>query len=313
MNQIIISVVLFLIAILFANTKINRLNEELMNKKNPLPTIGTSENSNNDVLVDKLNKLEQESKKIKEELNKFKNRGGSSGDGDIINTFNITGGHTTQSLNELGYEITSNNEIIFNKKVKFNNEAEFKKHANFRDLVDFYHHTKMHYNKHHNLLPRGTIILNYAINNIPYGWALCDGKSYKLNSSGKAVVSTDSDAIKTPNLTQTYVKGCTDCVRTGGWANHEFRVWGSEEPREIRISKENLPEHSHVYAHYSWSKQKKTEVDKADKGNDTEVYANRPPAEFPDTTGNDRNGNLRGWPISIPEPKHLRLAYIMKL
>ena len=307
MKEIIISVVLFLFGILFTNIKFNRLNEELKNNINPLPTIGTSENSNNDVLVDKLNKLDQESKKIKEELNKFKNRGGSSGDGDITNTFNITGGHTTQSLNELGYEITSDNKIIFNK------EVEFKKHANFRSLVDFYHHTKMHYNKHHNLLPKGTIILNYASNNIPYGWALCDGKSYKLNSLGKAEESTAPDAIKTPNLNGIFVKGCTNCSRTGGWANHKFER--KNEKPQIKISENQLPAHWHTYKVFPMYEDQKTKVDLWWKGEGDHGKMAYTKTTHEDTWGtldwdNDRH---KGDPIDIPEPPHIELVYIMKL
>ena len=299
MKQIIISVFLSIIIFFILNNKINKLKKITNN-------ISYSDNlesgSNNE--INDLNSFQQKITNIESDiinLNSIMNNRravSTSGGGDILNSFNITGGHTTESLNELGYEVNSNNEIIFNKKVIFNENVDLKKTLNY--------------------LPRGTIVLNFSasLDDIPIGWALCDGQSYKLNAQGVAIVSNDSDSVRTPNLNGLFVKGKTDGndgARTkDSWRTNQFNRHTNQTFRIT--SPHQLPAHNHTASSSSTHNIYRSGDDSCGPANSFDCGDGGGHASAVTISTTTSIGNMgSSHPIPAPNPNHMNLPYIMKI
>lgn len=88
-------------------------------------------------------------------------------------------------------------------------------------------------------LPIGKIIF-WNSENIPNGWALCDGKRYKIGTGPAEECNdgtcNDDNSILTPNLINRFLLGKTETGNLGriGGDNHELKF-------------ENIPMHSHTY------------------------------------------------------------------
>jgi len=86
-------------------------------------------------------------------------------------------------------------------------------------------------------IPRGTIIMwNGNINDIPYGWVLCDGRYYNL----AGVPVNNSSYIKTPDLRGRFVVGYDP-------ANNDYNQSGKTGGNNLlTLTKNHLPSHNHT-------------------------------------------------------------------
>lgn len=88
-------------------------------------------------------------------------------------------------------------------------------------------------------------IIPWNSEEIPYGWKLCDGKKYILDSDHTITeITTDpvdsipsSSIIETPDLRNKFLKGFT--------YNNEDELSGGQE--EVTLTVKNLPKHTHEY------------------------------------------------------------------
>ena len=93
------------------------------------------------------------------------------------------------------------------------------------------------------ILPSG-IVIAWALNSIPKGWALCDGKKYIINSDGN--VSENSTGIQTPDLRGRFVLGSGS---GGKDMNNELLservsgITGGEEKHTLTLRE--IPGHTH--------------------------------------------------------------------
>lgn len=90
---------------------------------------------------------------------------------------------------------------------------------------------------------------------IPKGWAMCDGRTYVLDISNIAVVSSSDSAIKTPDLRGRFILGAgIGNVYENGvvkkinntdvkLAERTFNEYGGEE--KVALSTDEMPRHNH--------------------------------------------------------------------
>lgn len=171
---------------------------------------------------------------------------------------------------------------------------------------------------------RGMIIMYSGINDIPEGWAICDGSEHVYN--GVTVV--------TPNLTNRFIKAVSN-VNEIGFVNNEQL----NENNELYLSKEHLPQHTHSHKHtfskdvsadvsqnqYSLKKNQAvsevdgdgvSEVTYKNYGDDLQTNTNS--AQFQINVSGDTSNEIENeqvWennPIKI-EPNYYSLIFIMKL
>lgn len=171
---------------------------------------------------------------------------------------------------------------------------------------------------------RGMIIMYSGINDIPEGWAICDGSEHVYN--GVTVV--------TPNLTNRFIKAVSN-VNEIGFVNNEQL----NENNELYLSKEHLPQHTHSHKHtfskdvsadvsqnqYSLKKNQAvsevdgdgvSEVTYKNYGDDLQTNTNSAQVQI-NVSGDTSNEieNEQVWennPIKI-EPNYYSLIFIMKL
>jgi microcystin-dependent protein len=221
---------------------------------------------------------------------------------------------------ELGYEIDFDGSIIFNSPVNFkqnidfDNPVDFNNHVDFRENVDFHKNIKINHD-HNNLintLPPRTIIA-WNEDRFPRGWALCDGRSYILDSNGDAqVVSSDGNlgALKTPDLRGRFILGA------GHGNNLTDRVWrpGSSQlarggNETITINNSNLPKHRHIYKQRNGYNSMNWKGSQWDSHGGQGLWAGGGD-EVDKTTG--YAGHRESTAINIMPPYYI-LTYIMKL
>ncbi len=171
--------------------------------------------------------------------------------------------------------ITATGNLTINGKVTFANRNE-------TDLMEIF--------------PRYMIIA-WALNEIPKGWAMCDGLKYILNANGIAE-RNDSIGFQTPKLTGRFVLG------GGSDTGLSLRVPGQKGGREkITLTIKELPKHRHNFGRDYWDDGK----DKY-KGVDLGNYLNQ--------WSNDLSGETteagQGLPFDNMPPFYV-LWYIMKL
>jgi microcystin-dependent protein len=101
-------------------------------------------------------------------------------------------------------------------------------------------------NKNNNMIeifPKYMVIA-WASDNIPKGWALCNGNKYILNSDGS--VKEDSSGIQTPDLIGRFVLGSGvggKDMNNIALSNRELNASGGEENHLLTIAE--MPSHSH--------------------------------------------------------------------
>ena len=81
---------------------------------------------------------------------------------------------------------------------------------------------------------RGMIVMYSGINDIPEGWAICDGNEYVYN--GITTV--------TPNLTNRFIKAVSTVEEIGPVDNEDLNENG-----KLVLTKEHLPYHTHTHKH----------------------------------------------------------------
>lgn len=171
---------------------------------------------------------------------------------------------------------------------------------------------------------RGMIIMYSGINDIPEGWAICDGSEHVYN--GVTVV--------TPNLTNRFIKAVSNINEIGFVNNEQLN-----ENNELYLSKEHLPQHTHSHKHtfskdvsadvsqnqYSLKKNQAvsevdgdgvSEVTYKNYGDDLQTNTNSAQVQI-NVSGDTSNEieNEQVWennPIKI-EPNYYSLIFIMKL
>lgn len=171
---------------------------------------------------------------------------------------------------------------------------------------------------------RGMIIMYSGINDIPEGWAICDGNEYVYN--GVATI--------TPNLTNRFIKAVSNINEIGPIDNEQLNT-----NNELYLSKEHLPHHTHSHKHtfskdvsgnidqnqYSLKKNQAvsevdgdgvSEVTYKNYGDDLQTNTNS--AQFQINVSGDTSNEIENeqvWennPIKI-EPNYYSLIFIMKL
>ena len=80
---------------------------------------------------------------------------------------------------------------------------------------------------------RGMIIMHSGIEDIPKGWAICDGGTYEF----EGVIS------QTPNLVDRFIKATGDVSKIGEIKNDQLN-----DDNELLLKKEQLPKHTHDIA-----------------------------------------------------------------
>lgn len=92
-----------------------------------------------------------------------------------------------------------------------------------------------------NNMPKYTV-LSIATNTVPKGWALCNGKTYKLNSNGVAyeVVASDTTGTTTPDLRGRFILGGGAGT---GLTNRVLNATGGAETHTLTIAQ--MPSHPH--------------------------------------------------------------------
>ncbi len=96
------------------------------------------------------------------------------------------------------YRMPTNNANF--KDIVIIGSTTIKNLLNIEDLIDIVNIDSMLAN----LLPKYTIV-EWFNSTIPLGWAICDGKSYSLNSTGTAI--EDENGIVTPDLRGRFILG----------------------------------------------------------------------------------------------------------
>jgi microcystin-dependent protein len=163
------------------------------------------------------------------------------------------------------------------------------------------------------------MVIAWASSNIPKGWAICDGKKYKLNTDGTS--SEDINGIPTPDLRGRFVLGAgipngnTTLKDTSGrtLTSRNINDIGGEESHELSLPE--LPAHNHkmnwqyigcrgenCYGPASW-----VTIGTA-TGNKMSWSDYTNPVNWPQTT-DDKGGNT---PHNNMPPFYV-LTYIMKL
>tara|TARA_A100001015_G_C14791044_1_gene633083 strand:- start:47 stop:913 length:867 start_codon:yes stop_codon:yes gene_type:complete len=222
--SIIVSAVAFIFCI-FLFVKMNRINEELIKNK-----------ENNNLVKPPVNIIDYD--KIIEKLLSNKKFNDLTSDEKTIVKTNFTGDIHSPSLEELGFEISSDGTTIqFNKPVQFKKPVDFFDKSYFKNETSFKHNVWMDTTKHLHILPRYSIISWYSSNPIPSGWAICNGESPTPDLRGRFMYMDKHGTLGT----------------CGGVAN-------------FKIPREELPKHNH---HLNY------EVKKGEKAGDVPADYNK--------------------------------------
>ncbi len=91
------------------------------------------------------------------------------------------------------------------------------------------------------------MVISWASADIPKGWALCDGKKYKITADGTTTETLDTDGINTPDLRGRFVLGSnpskfTDVNQTV-ISERTLNDFSGEENHILDITE--IPEHRH--------------------------------------------------------------------
>ena len=151
------------------------------------------------------------------------------------------------------------------------------------------------------IFPEGMVIA-WAKSTIPKGWALCDGKKYKLDSDyiAQEVLLTDTTGTVTPDLRGRFVLGSgfgANDMNNVALSNRDINTTGGSEMHKLTV--DEIPSHTHASklghegnARYGWN-----------AGMATHFYHYDVGIGVP--TGGDKSHNNM--------PPYYVLTYIMKL
>ncbi len=95
------------------------------------------------------------------------------------------------------------------------------------------------------LLPKFIVVAWASPDGVPKGWALCDGRKYKMNPTTGVVTLLNMDSIEdntviTPDLRGRFILGAG---QGDGLTNRDFNKSGGEENHTLTIAE--LPQHRH--------------------------------------------------------------------
>ena len=85
-------------------------------------------------------------------------------------------------------------------------------------------------------LSRGMIVMHSGLEDIPYGWAICDGNTYEFN--GKYT--------QTPNLVNRFIKAVSQIADIGSVDNSDV-----DSDNYLTITTQHLPEHTHPHVEHT--------------------------------------------------------------
>lgn len=133
------------------------------------------------------------------------------------------------NINNLDENLIINNNIGISKDLKVNNLID----------SDYLNEQILIYSPQFSIIP-------WNSEQIPYGWKLCDGKKYMINSNNEIIKiedetlisSEDEDKIiSTPDLRNVFLKGYN--------SNTMSDLYGGRS--EVILTEQNLPKHKHKY------------------------------------------------------------------
>jgi microcystin-dependent protein len=117
--------------------------------------------------------------------------------------------------------------LIINGKLTVEGDVDFTNDNNILDIFPVY------------------MIIAWFNNNIPLGWAICDGTSHIV--SNKNNISTIYTTIKTPDLRGRMIIGASSInEKLDGLTNRLFNTTGGLD--EVLLTEPELPNHIHKYA-----------------------------------------------------------------
>lgn len=219
------------------------------------------------------------------------------GSGDLTNIVcrtNLENQVFSSTSNELLYDITKSKDIYLNNSV-----------LNITSVGE-------------QIFYKGMIIMHSGFETVPYGWAVCDGKSHIFNG----------ESITTPNLVGRFIKAVDNQSSVGSV--------DTNNNNEVTLQESNLPQHSHPHTSHSHSfsgstsstistatgatqKQAITSIEGGTSGfsgDDVTIGNNTINISISGTTGASTSyEGTRSWenkPFSI-EPNYYSLIFIMKL
>lgn len=85
-------------------------------------------------------------------------------------------------------------------------------------------------------IPRGIIVMHSGLEEIPYGWAICDGNTYEY----------DGVETQTPNLVDRFIKATSQISAIGPVDNSDLNA-----SNEFTLQLKHLPEHSHPHQEHT--------------------------------------------------------------
>jgi microcystin-dependent protein len=207
-----------------------------------------------------------------------------------------------QSLNYIDeQQLNFKKNIIFNEKLYGNNNCETQEDCGVNvggnliinenlNISKNINNQKFNFELSQNF-PIGKIIL-WNSTEIPHGWALCDGKRYKIGTGPAEECDDkcdDSNSITTPNLTDKFLLGKSEDSKIGEEGGRD----------KIQLTLEDIPKHPHKYDKAIITSQDMIDDEDDDIGlgyDNTltkETYDNKDPLQI--------------------LPKHIRLIYIFKI
>jgi microcystin-dependent protein len=185
------------------------------------------------------------------------------------------------------FNIPASNTIIENLKV--NGDVIFtNKNSNIMEIFPKY------------------MVISWASNDIPKGWAICDGNKYIIDANGNNIIN--ADGIQTPDLRGRFILG------SGSGNDLERRFLNQTGGAEtVALVKEEMPRHSHQFGadRYNGGNADKLKIRGADGGYaNTDIFANTL-----ETGGQLKSDSTTEYETKPHEnmPPFYVLTYIMKL
>ena len=160
-----------------------------------------------------------------------------------------------------------------------------------------------------NLVPRGAVIMwSGASNNIPVGWAVCNGQWVKPETGAVSDYYQDG-YVKTPDLRDRFIIGAGNKNPNDVGGDNWIRIGLYNMPRHTHGVYD--PGHSHSLTHGVWLRDSSTDIDDSS----LPIYARNDAGKLEvnsNTTGISLYEAGGDQPIFF-EPRYYALCFIMKL